>query len=58
MDFTLHSSSVGESINVNKPVCQLCLKTVANTANLKAHLKHNYDGYINVFYIPIPISEY
>ncbi len=35
----------GEPINVNEPVCRLCLKTVAtkrgNTTNLKSHLKHN-----------------
>ncbi len=33
-------------INVNEPVCRLCLKTVAtkrgNTTNLKSHLKHNH----------------
>ncbi len=32
----------GEPINVNEPVCRLCLKTVAtkrgNTTNLKSHL--------------------
>ncbi len=36
----------GEPINVNEPVCRLCLKTVAtkrgNTTNLKSHLKHNH----------------
>ncbi len=36
----------GEPINVNEPVCRLCLKTVAtkrgNTNNLKSHLKHNH----------------
>ncbi len=36
----------GETINVNEPVCRLCLKTVAtkrgNTTNLKSHLKHNH----------------
>ncbi len=36
----------GEPINVNEPVCRLCLKTVTtkrgNTTNLKPHLKHNH----------------
>ncbi len=43
--FGFKSNERGEPINVNEPVCRLCLKTVAtkrgNTTNLKSHLKHN-----------------
>ncbi len=44
--FVFKPSERGEPINVNEPVCRLCLKTVAtkrgNTTNLKSHLKHNH----------------
>ncbi len=44
--FDFKPNERGEPINVNEPVCRLCLKTVAtkrgNTTNLKSHLKHNH----------------
>ncbi len=44
--FVFKPNERGEPINVNEPVCRLCLKTVAtkrgNTTNLKSHLKHNH----------------